>query len=540
MLMKSPIICLFGVLDVFFESCLGPVAPPPIEALYEPTIPPSRITISDIKKNQLDDRYYSPCANTFTLVAHRLAYENLPRAQSSRLTDLIEMTLSDMEAAVSGSDPLGYCSQRDLDEESITALLTANISLCFSEYCRCRNVGNDVEDRVSIMNQSTMMTKAGKASMDISLFYRFLKTDEMFVHRGCAALFPLLFMTFTTTANSTIEEKRPQAALYANHLFRLMDFDKCRTWVPLLGIVISQNEMLVRLYSPSVVENKWKIAEVDVMICEMTPEAIERLLSVMMGWTMYCTQFLRSPAAQPPLQSLNPHLLLRQHCNLTVLGKKIFKSYDYRDLSDRSNFVKWYRRDPKYYHKSDLPGVELLVDWASDWNCDCLQILSYDMIPGVHYPSTVGHLILAMRKVAQLHAEGIVHGDLRLANILFSEAKDANVASTIIDFDHSGPAGERIYPWGFNYDIPDGFRHPEARADEFLRPEHDIAALHWICAQYHPKAAALRETWSTCLTELLNGALLSVADCLVLHQFEELEPVNKNLVVSVAIKGAGH
>jgi serine/threonine protein kinase len=144
----------------------------------------------------------------------------------------------------------------------------------------------------------------------------------------------------------------------------------------------------------------------------------------------------------------------------------------------------------------------------------------------------VGHLILVMRKTAQLHAEGIVHGDLRFSNIVFSEANDAAVASTIIDFDHSGLAGEKIYPPRFNPDITDGFRHAGARAYEFLRPEHDIAALQWMCAQYRPKNVDLRETWSSCVNELLDG-ILDVPDRLLVHEFEELEPVDKNMVVSV-------
>eukprot|EP01039_Chlorochromonas_danica_P003747 gene3747-4096_t len=519
----------------------GPVPPPPpppqIEKLYEPSVAPSSVKSEDIKDNQLDDAYYSPCANIFSLIAHRLAYQILPNVQSDRLMDQIKMTLSDLKVAMVGSDPLGYCSQKHMKEEGITSLFAANISRCFSEFCRLKGLGKEMEDRVSIMHQSMLNTKAGKGGMDIGLFYRFLQTDKEFVHRGSTALFPLLFIEFTKTATMSIDKKLPQAALYANHLFRLMDFDKFLTWVPLLGIVMSENEMLFRLYSPSVVENKWKIAEVDVMRCAVSTKSIERLLHIMVEWTVQCTQFLCSPTAASPMK--NDHLLLRKHCNVVMLGKKIFKSFDYREISQRSYVHATHRRDSVHYHKSDLAGMELVVDWTSDSNPqDSLQIISYDLVPGVHYPSIVGHLILVMRKMAQLHSEGIVHGDLRFSNIVFSDASDATVASTIIDFDHSGLADEKIYPPRFNPDITDGFRHAGARANEFLRPEHDIAALQWMCAQYRPKNVDLRETWSSCVSELVDG-ILGVADRLAAHQFEALEPVDKSMVVSVGIRGTG-
>lgn len=478
-------------------------------------------------------------------MAHRLAYEIPPHDRLSvRLGHQIEMLLSDLKVAMSGSDLLGYCSQKRLREEGITALLTANISRCFSEYCRCMGHGNEIEDRVSIMHQSTLRRPNVNWFVDISLFYRFLTTDKGFVHSHRAALFPLLFIEFTKTSTSKpIDKKLPQAALYANQLFsKLMAFEKSRTWVPLLAIVMSEHEMWFRLYSPSVVNREWKIAEVDVMRCAVSKENMLRLLHVMVGWTRFCTQFLCSPAAvpPPPPSQLNGHLLLRKHCNVVVMGTKIFKSYDYRVISQRWYVEPDYRRDPLHYLQSDLQNVELVVDWTADSDShDRLQILAYDMVPGVHYPSFVRHLTLVMSKIAQLHARGIVHGDLRFANIVFSDKSDETVAITIIDYDYSGPAGEKVYPPRFRHDITDGFRHDGARAYEYLHPEHDIAALHWMCDQYHPKNVGLRETWRLCVSELLDGTPpVDVAAHLVALESEALEPVDKNMMVSSNITQA--
>eukprot|EP01033_Poteriospumella_lacustris_P018152 gene18152-13030_t len=124
------------------------------------------------------------------------------------------------------------------------------------------------------------------------------------------------------------------------------------------------------------------------------------------------------------------------------------------------------------------------------------------------------------------------------ANIVFSEANDdaAGVAavvvarSTIIDYDYSGRAGEKRYPPRVNRDIPDGCRLAETYADAWLRPEHDIAALQWLCAQYHPTKVELRATWSSCVTELLSGSrpLVDVADRLAAYDSEALEPADRS------------
>lgn len=405
------------------------------------------------------------------------------------------MLLFDLKASMAGSDQFGYCTHQ-IHEQGVTSLLTAHIARCFSEYCHWKGYRHEFADRVSIVHQSTLKKHAkNNWAMDIALFYRFLQDDVGSVFSGCTALFPLLFMEFTKSATKSIEMKLPQAALYANQLFRaVMNFAERGTWVPLFCVVMSEQEMLFRLYSPSLVNNAWKIAEIDVMRCDVSTATIARLLHVMLGWTDFCTRFLRSQAAVSA--GLNIHSLLRHHCNVVVLDQKIFKSYDYRVISGRPFVSPNRRRKPTYYFESGLTNVNLVVAWKSEsQSSDSLQILSYDMVPGVHNPSIVKHLTLVMKQVVSLHSKNIVHGDLRFANIVFSDDSDAATArSTIIDYDYSGPANETIYPPHFNRNIPDGFRHAGANADDFLRLEHDVAALHWMCKQYHPTNVDLRQT----------------------------------------------
>lgn len=449
------------------------------------------------------------------------------------------MTIVDLHASMSGSEPLGYCSQQRLFEEGVSALLTDNISKCFSEYCRCMQLQNTFADRVSIMHQSGLKSTSRKAEVDISLFYRFLPSDPFMNREGYRTLFPLLFMEFTKTASKSIDQKLPQAATYANFLFRLMDIYNLRTWVPLLGVVMSENEMLFRLYAPSVVDSKWKIAEFDVLRCPISHENMLRLLHIMVGWTKKCVEFLCSPAATPHPPSLNTAVVLHEHCNVVALDNKIYKSYDYRRISGRSYVDPTHRRCPDQYFDNGLAGVMRVVHWISPSNPhDNLQIIAYDLVPGVHRPAVVGHMMQLITKTAQLHEKGIVHGDLRFSNIVFSEASSATVESTIIDFDYSGPAGEKAYPPRFNPNVKDGCRHAEACAFALLHLKHDVASLQWMCEQYHPKNVDLRAWWSSCVSELLVGSLREVAVRLVEHELEELEQVDKNMGVYIG-RGTG-
>jgi hypothetical protein len=211
-----------------------------------------------------------------------------------------------------------------------------------------------------------------------------------------------------------------------------------------------------------------------------------------------------------------------------MIGNKMFKSFDYRDISRRSYVDPSHRRDPAEYRTSDLAGVELIVNWTNSSDpYDRLQILSYDAALGTHRPSVLGHFTKLLKKLLLMHSQGIVHGDLRFSNVIFSEThSDSPPVSTIIDFDYSGLAGERVYPPQFNLSIDDGARHPDARPNEFLRLEHDISAVKWMCKQYQPRREELRSLWSSYTLELEQDmqAAIEQLEC---YESEPLEPVTR-------------
>ena len=513
---------------------------PLVERLHVPSQNPSSVKSEDIKRDTLDENYYSPCANSFFLEAHFLAFQILPNIQSSRFTIQVNIMLYSelmmmMTVLSQGYESLGYLRQVSFREEGVTALLTANISKCFDEYCRLKGLSQDFIDRAVIMHQSTVTTSSRKRCcggiIDIALFLRSYQSDTDFAYSPSKTLFPLLFIEFTKTSTKTVEEKFPQASTYANHLFLLMEADERNFWMPLLGIIMSETEMRFRVYSPSLVSNKWKIAEVDIMACSMPTENLQRLMHVMVGWTEYCFKLLFAKEGRQHVS--NKYLALRKHSN-TAIDKevgKVYKCFDYRIISQRLHVTPSDRRDPVQYFNSDLRNVTMEVDWTSSVNSeDSLQIISYDLVPGVHYPSFVGHFTQVLKKLIQLHegsSSSIVHGDLRFSNIVFSEpGEDRPVVSTIIDFDYSGLAGEKAYPPRFNTSINDGFRHPDARPKELLQVSHDIAAVHWMFEQYRPAREELRRTWSSALQDLISRDIHAAVESLIPYEKEELVAIN--------------
>lgn len=473
-----------------------------VEALYIPSVPPSSVTSDIINANQRDCSLYSPCSNSFVAVATCLAYEQLaPQQQEddAKMDKLVGTLMDDISAAFDPSHSMGYCSQRRMKEEGITALLTANLEKCYSQYCSQQESSSLPlqSERTYFMHQCTT-TEGIKGNIDIGLFYRFEETDTSFFQKGSRVLYPMGFIEFTKTSTKQISEKLPQASVYANALFRMMHFQSMKTWVPLLGVVMSESDFIVKLYSLTIVDRQWKIAETDIQKSNLNSASAIQLVHMMAGWVRYCASFLCSERAKavPPKEVLFNEELRLRHTNVTIIGNDVFKCYDYRSLSDRCGIAVENRRDPKWYQQLGDLNVRCVVDWSNPINSlDYLKIIKYPFVKGTHKPIYVKHLVLIMQKLLDMHRKDVVHGDLRFANIVFSEANIFPLYSKLIDFDYSGVEGETTYPDRFNVDIPDGKRHPTALPGELLRKEHDVYSFKWMCSQYRPKNIDHQVSW---------------------------------------------
>jgi serine/threonine protein kinase len=88
-----------------------------------------------------------------------------------------------------------------------------------------------------------------------------------------------------------------------------------------------------------------------------------------------------------------------------------------------------------------LLGLNFVAVLKEGYSNDGVHAVIDDYL--VNYPPvTNGHLRNLVRIVQTLFKEGMVHGDLRLPNILFGERDEVN----LIDFEWAGPKGTTSFP----------------------------------------------------------------------------------------------
>ena len=85
----------------------------------------------------------------------------------------------------------------------------------------------------------------------------------------------------------------------------------------------------------------------------------------------------------------------------------------------------------------------------------------------------------------KLHKEGYVHGDIRLANLIFG---DDSRDGYLIDYDLSGRHGISTYPAGYYFHL--SVRHPDARAGNLMLQSHDRHSLAIIIEEYFKNDAS--------------------------------------------------
>lgn len=153
-------------------------------------------------------------------------------------------------------------------------------------------------------------------------------------------------------------------------------------------------------------------------------------------------------------ESENPVQQLRE-------GTYVYKIFDYRgrDVDEDQ------RRKPDLFYKY-MKDTRTVYD-EKDF---CLLVMPF--LEGSHFPSCAGDFLPIVDQIEEMHDNNDVHGDLRLANIIFNGEK-----SQVIDFDWSGKAKGKCYPKGWVLKIPDGERQTRVKAGRQLRKEHDCVAL---------------------------------------------------------------
>lgn len=302
-----------------------------------------------------------------------------------------------------------------------------------------------------------------------------------------------------------------------------MGYEQNFAFVPLLGFIMSESQLEVRMYS-LMADDRWKIAELVITRLKLgSGDSLKRLVHMMYGWTVFCRDTLCTMSCAKSYFRMD-HRLFLQRDNVIDFNDQILKCYDYRKISGKYSSAAA-RRSADMYRYSDL-SIRTIVDWEDSGvdKSDSLKIIAYDKVHGSHEPSYIGHFTEMLRKLQHLHLRNIVHGDMHFFNVVFSPKEMTPISSVIIDFDFAGVDGEKLYPPGFNVDITYGYRHREACPLNYLRKTHDIAAVQWMCRKYQPKNESLRTTWLECVEDLTEDDITAAIDRLAnIQDVEEVE-----------------
>lgn len=146
------------------------------------------------------------------------------------------------------------------------------------------------------------------------------------------------------------------------------------------------------------------------------------------------------------------------------------------------------------------------------------KLLRYPYIEGSHMPANVAQVRAVLVQLQSVHAKNIVHADVRLWNMVFTEPPEN---SKLIDWDYAGRQAEARYPEGYVTDLPDARRHPRARELNVVKAEHDVFTMHDIMSRFttgdHDAAHTL--AWKACLDALAANRLQDAVAALDGHRF---------------------
>ena len=111
-------------------------------------------------------------------------------------------------------------------------------------------------------------------------------------------------------------------------------------------------------------------------------------------------------------------------------------------------------------------------------------LIATKYMSGTHKARTPIDFLPIIDELAKLHENGIVHGDIRVYNMVFSRASDGEEPDgCLIDFDYGGTEGEAKYPSGYVGFLPDGTRRGEA--GQVITKENDWIDLANIIFKHH-------------------------------------------------------
>jgi hypothetical protein len=273
----------------------------------------------------------------------------------------------------------------------------------------------------------------------------------------------------------------PQVDITSNFLFQTMPIhatDDWAHWTPLLSIVYVSD--YVEVYMSCLQQEGNKTTVVDIMLgnFELDENSIYAIVRLIYKYKTMVYKFMSGWHKRQKIDE-SPFL---PHPRQTVVMTKeemvsekeyVYKSYDY---SKRSSSVapNDTRLANNYKEYGKLDGFKFAID------SDDFKVIRYDKIDGDHSPRKLCQLGVILQELLSLHLKNVVHGDIRLYNMIFSYD---GVSAKLIDFDFAGMECKTYYPNGY-LEVPDGERHPLAKSNRKLYRVHDLHSFASICCMF--------------------------------------------------------
>jgi serine/threonine protein kinase len=130
------------------------------------------------------------------------------------------------------------------------------------------------------------------------------------------------------------------------------------------------------------------------------------------------------------------------------------------------------------------------------------SILKYDYIHGKHVASNPMQFSSILWQIQEIHKKEFVHGDIRLANIIFTPDY---YESILIDFDNSALHGKDLYRAGLQK-VPDGGRAPNQVERMVMMKDHDWFGIITVMELHRTSDDENHgKRWQLCIDKVKRG-----------------------------------
>lgn len=444
------------------------------EKLYPFSTSPSSTKTKDVKKHQSTDKYYFSSHYLFIEAFLCYFYRKILLPDITNATKKFMLIFNEcMHSEIKVSN--GYLSQKTIDKPGKSAILATSLP-------RIEETSNYtfiyIHQAHLLVND--MKKKTGK--VDISLYAQ--------SNHDVNVMLPLV--AWEMSLNDDFKLKRNQLF---NTATSMMIYQMKGSKYPLLGIIFNQHKFEIHIYFAS----KGKVVD---FILEKNQETNtsnwQGLFNVIEKWSRSIERFLMNDACK--FYAIANSRVCRNE-NLQY----VYKTYDYRYLkSSYVNNRNTRRRSPQFYGIL-TPSIHYLIDQPN------LKIIYYKCIEGDHIAKQSKEFINILNQLQHLHSKNIVHGDIRLRNIIFNH--EDVTKSSLIDFDYSGRVGEDRYPSTL-CEVPDGIRTTKMMNGDFMDFKCDNICMSHCMGFFRVENMKYKDIWNDCLEFTKTGELLKVIEIL--------------------------